>query len=51
MILTAPTRVIVTNTITTTTTTSSGIIISGIAPVETCHGDNDGMEQGYLFGC
>ena len=50
MILTAPTRVIVTTTI-TTTTSSSGVIISGVAPVETCHGDNDGMEQGYLFGC
>ena len=50
MILTAPTRVIVTTTI-TTTTSSSGVIITGVAPVETCHGDNDGMEQGYLFGC
>ena len=50
MILTAPTRVIVT-TATTTTTSSCGVIISGVAPVETCHGDNDGMEQGYLFGC
>jgi hypothetical protein len=49
MVLTAPTRVIVTTS--TSSSSSSGIIVVGVAPVETCHGDNDGMEQGYLFGC